>query len=669
MGKDVSIVFKARDRLSTEVKQMRSGVQGLQADIKAYGKTKDKILEEKTQVKLDTLKARENLKALTKEVKKGAEGAEEAWKAQQKELDILNEKYRDLTKQQKEAAKAEKDLHSTRQKASNADGGLTEGLRKFSEAGLGKMAGGVISAALGYEISSTFGSGIGDAIGTIGGSIASGAAMGSIIPGIGTVAGAAIGGITGAIQSFTQYASEKDSYYQQEVESLYQDSLTELENRLESGSAIAATRETYQRGFQSTLGKEAGNALFAEVKQYGDMTAYDTTTMLGKAQEMLAYGIDGGDIMELMEILGDIAGGNTTNFSGLSYAISQSMAAGKLNAQDKNQMVNYGLNPLEFVAKNQGISIAEATDMMSAGQIDSDMLLDALRLAVSEGERFHDGINALSDTYDAMTGQLESAWSDLEAAAGDSYNEKRKEGIAAELNAMEEMNDSLQNAYEMVGAYEAELENQHQQSILNAMEDAARRIEEEGLEGIEAERVMWEAKTQAEIDYKNSEEYQMKLAAEKDLVANIQSSLAASGEYVQFGYEMAQQFSKGWQSGRLANAKSDINSKIAEAKSEISSNGVLSFIDGVFAKSYKGTPGGINGYATGLSRVPYDGFWAKLHEGEQVLTRQEAKERGGSITIAKLADQIVVREEADIDRIAGQLAQKIMEASESFVGA
>lgn len=669
MGKDVSIVFKARDRLSTEVKQMRSGVQGLQADIKAYGKTKDKILEEKTQVKLDTLKARENLKALAKEVKKGAEGAEEAWKAQQKELDILNEKYRDLTKQQKEAAKAEKDLHSTRQKASNAGGGLTEGLRKISEAGLGKMAGDAISAALGYEISSTFGSGIGDAIGTIGSSIASGAAMGSIIPGIGTVAGAAIGGITGAIQSFTQYAGEKDSYYQQEVESLYQDSLTELESRLESGSAIAATRETYQRGFQSTLGKEAGNALFAEVKQYGDTTAYDTTTMLGKAQEMLAYGIDGGDIMELMEILGDIAGGNTTNFSGLAYAISQSMAAGKLNAQDKNQMVNYGLNPLEFVAKNQGISIAEATDMMSAGQIDSDMLLDALRLAVSEGERFHDGINALSDTYDAMSGQLESAWSDLEAAAGDSYNEKRKEGIAAELSAMEAMNDSLQNAYEMVGVYEAELENQHQQSILNAMEDAARRIEEEGLEGIEAERVMWEAKTQAEIDYKNSEEYQMKLAAEKDLVANIQTSLAASGEYVQFGYEMAQQFSKGWQSGRLANAKSDISSKIADAKSEISSNGVLSFVDGIFAKTYKGTPGGANGYATGLSRVPYDGFWAKLHEGEQVLTRQEAKERSGSITIAKLADQIVVREEADIDRIAGQLAQKIMEASESYVGA
>lgn len=161
----------------------------------------------------------------------------------------------------------------------------------------------------------------------------------------------------------------------------------------------------------------------------------------------------------------------------------------------------------------------------------------------------------------------------------------------------------------------------------------------------------------------------MKLAAEKSLVANIQASLSESGEYVQFGYEMAQQFSKGWQSGRLANAKSDINSKIADAKSEISSKGVLGFVDGIFAKSYKGTPGGANGYATGLASVPYDGFLAKLHEGEQVLTRQEASQRSGSVTIAKLADQIVVREEADIDRIAGQLAQKIMEASESFVGA
>lgn len=66
----------------------------------------------------------------------------------------------------------------------------------------------------------------------------------------------------------------------------------------------------------------------------------------------------------------------------------------------------------------------------------------------------------------------------------------------------------------------------------------------------------------------------------------------------------------------------------------------------------------------GLSRVPYNGYTASLHKDEMVLTRGEAAEyrsgkSGGGITIAKLADQIVVREEADIDKIANRLARLI----------
>jgi len=67
----------------------------------------------------------------------------------------------------------------------------------------------------------------------------------------------------------------------------------------------------------------------------------------------------------------------------------------------------------------------------------------------------------------------------------------------------------------------------------------------------------------------------------------------------------------------------------------------------------------------GLDYVGFNGYQATLHKGEMVLPRQEAEAYregnggGGSITIAKLADQIIVREDADIDKIAWQLAQAI----------
>lgn len=69
------------------------------------------------------------------------------------------------------------------------------------------------------------------------------------------------------------------------------------------------------------------------------------------------------------------------------------------------------------------------------------------------------------------------------------------------------------------------------------------------------------------------------------------------------------------------------------------------------------------GHASGLNYVPYDGYQATLHKGERVMTPEENKAGSGfSIAIAKLADQIIVREEADIDKITDGIVHKLIEA-------
>lgn len=675
-NRDVSVVFKASDKLSDSLRQMRKGVKSLETDVEHYKKLQQQVFQEKAQVKLDITQAKQNMKELEKAVRNGSEGARDAFLEQQTALESLNDEYKRLSNLQSEVLRGEKEIQTTMSRNSNANAGSGVGaglmgaagmMKSLAKAGLGSMLGGAVGDLMGGMATSAFGSTVGGAIGSIGGNALSGAAMGSIAGPIGTAVGAAVGGLTGAIQALNNKQQQADDLFRNEVQSLYNTTTAEMQDKISNGSAYAAERENYKRNYASMTDDETGKKLYESIMKYGDTTPYDTSVMLGKGMEMLSYGIDKKNVPEFMDIISNIAMGDANKFSGLSYAISQSMAAGKLNAQDKNQMVGYGFNPLEYVAKNKGISIAEASELMSDGKITSDMLVEALRTATSEGERYHDAVNAMSDTFSGLQGQLESAKKNIEIAMGEGYNEARKKGMGKEIEAYNgDLGEKMKNAYSMVGAYEAEMENQYQQSIINAMQDATKRIEEEGLTGIEAEKVMWEAKTQAEIDYKNSEEYQKKLQAEKSLVANIQSSLTESGEYVKFGQAMADQFSKGWQSGRLSNATSDV-------RAQISKEGVSGYINSIFANAYKGTPGGVSSsrkHAAGLKRVPYDGYVAELHEGESVLTRVEADKRsGGSVTIAKLADQIVVREEADIDKIARALVRNMQNMRESFVGA
>ncbi|MBQ0079694.1 MAG: phage tail tape measure protein [Eubacterium sp.] len=71
----------------------------------------------------------------------------------------------------------------------------------------------------------------------------------------------------------------------------------------------------------------------------------------------------------------------------------------------------------------------------------------------------------------------------------------------------------------------------------------------------------------------------------------------------------------------------------------------------------------------------FEGGWTRVNEkggeiinlpsGSQIIPHEASLNRGvgGGISIAKLADQIVVREDADIDRIASAIVQKVKQAS------
>ena len=77
-------------------------------------------------------------------------------------------------------------------------------------------------------------------------------------------------------------------------------------------------------------------------------------------------------------------------------------------------------------------------------------------------------------------------------------------------------------------------------------------------------------------------------------------------------------------------------------------------------------PAGDTGYMLshyhGLASVPYDGYTARLHKNERVLTAQEAQaynENKGGVGIVVNVSGVVINNEMDVDDFAYRLAQGI----------
>ncbi|MFJ8086845.1 hypothetical protein ACIQ7N_01325 [Lysinibacillus sp. NPDC095746] len=97
----------------------------------------------------------------------------------------------------------------------------------------------------------------------------------------------------------------------------------------------------------------------------------------------------------------------------------------------------------------------------------------------------------------------------------------------------------------------------------------------------------------------------------------------------------------------------------------------VSFVGNMFGAG--GGKGGKKSHYSGLDSVPYDGYSARLHKGERVLTARENREYSegkggnGSGGVVITGNQFTVREEADIEKVAYQLA-KLIERQATQVG-
>ncbi|MFU0833875.1 MAG: TMP-3 domain-containing protein [Oscillospiraceae bacterium] len=696
MARDVSIAISAKDNFSDAITKMRTANLSFNKDLVSTMQKLDALNKTKYQLKVDTAKAREALKAAEKQYNATGDAADKM--ARDMAAANYENARRNLNLVSQNARQAEKDILNMTDAVEKADNRASRGssakgfdssgiLSKLASAGITKMLGDSLSGAAQTFISSAFNDETGTAVSSVLSGVTTGAAMGSIAGPVGTVIGAAVGAASGAINAAAQNFEKKDDYFKSAVQEQYNTVKNEETSNLESGSAIAAQREQDVISFTTILGsKDKATEFLDSIREFGNKTPFEYDQLTNLSKTLLNYGYSQEEIIPLLTKIGDTGsatGMSLEDMNMVATVLGRMNSTGKVTAEYLNMLMERHIPALDYLSEATGKSKADIQEMVSKGLVPGAAA--AKILADKMGEANKNSMELQSGTYAGLQSTLEDVQNDLLASFGEGFNEEAKNGIQAQIETLSgETGEILKKAYEAQGKFKADLQNTQLQLEADAYtsvttgkitgdfsDDHKKELEElakdyqdaiakaaKGEKEAEerAARDIMKAKIIAGNEYKSTEGYQLELQGNLDLIDSIQTDSVLNKAYYDTGYQFGQKLSEGTLDA-IKNAY----------KNGLNPASLFGWGSGSGEKTPTGLSGhqkeiGLGGYATGLNRVPYNNYPALLHEDEKVLTGVEARsQKSGGVNVT-ITGPVTVRKESDLDVIANRLYQKIKQA-------
>ena len=163
---------------------------------------------------------------------------------------------------------------------------------------------------------------------------------------------------------------------------------------------LAANAELMVAEFETLTGNIGlGATVFNDLERFAARTSFNLQSAAESASMLLGKGVQQAELIPTMQMLGDLARGNSERLGFLAKAYTDVQAKGKLMAQEQNQFAENGINLFELLGKTTGKNAMELMAMREAGQITFQMVQEGLIAATAQGGKFFGFMQKANATF------------------------------------------------------------------------------------------------------------------------------------------------------------------------------------------------------------------------------------------------------------------------------
>ena len=151
---------------------------------------------------------------------------------------------------------------------------------------------------------------------------------------------------------------------------------------------VADSGTTAQIGFETMLGnKKKAQKFMNDIKNFAVETPFETQDVIQNSQKMLAMGWNRKNILTDMNRIGNVSAATGTGAEGIeriTTALGQMQMKGKVSAEEMLQLTEANVKAWDYVAKGEGVSVAQAQDMVTKGLIPVDDAINSILKGMDE---------------------------------------------------------------------------------------------------------------------------------------------------------------------------------------------------------------------------------------------------------------------------------------------